>query len=367
MSSKNESKSQTKLPAQAGALPSWYGDLLSDIKQAVDSARLRAQRAVNTELVQMYWEIGRLILERQQAEGWGTKVVERLAADLRTTFPNQRGFSRRNLMYMQQMARTWPEPIVQQPVAQLPWGHITILMSRLKTDAERAFYATEAVREGWSRDRLQSCIAEELFLRKGAASSNFHATLPEGAETVEDITKDPYRLDFLTLDELHSERELEDALVAQMIRFLTELGVGFAFVGRQYPLVLDDREYRIDLLFYHLKLRRYVVIELKTREAHPEHFGMLAFYAAAVDELVRDPERDEGTLGILICKHHNKAASRLALSTSNRPMAVSTYSAGSLTPEMRALLPSEEELSRVAASVLGGESADHGDVQDAAS
>ncbi|MFD7293342.1 YhcG family protein [Streptomyces sp. NPDC059897] len=350
----SDTSKKAVVPAQPQSLPSWYGELLGDIKQTVDGARLRAQRAVNTELVQMYWEIGTHILRRQAEEGWGTKVVARLAADLKTTFPNQRGFSRRNLMYMQQMARTWPESIVQQPVAQLPWGHIALLMSRTKTAAERDFYVTEAAREGWSRDRLERCLAQELHLRKRAAPSNFTATVPEDADVVEEITKDPYRLDFLTLDDEHSERQLEDALVEQIVRFLTELGVGFAFVGRQYPLVLDGREYRIDLLFYHLKLRRYVVVELKTKDARPEHFGMLGFYAAAVDELVRDPALDGETLGILVCKRHNKAASQLAMRASNRPLAVSTYALGGLTPEMRALLPTEEDLTRVAQEVLKG-------------
>ncbi|RFU83046.1 DUF1016 domain-containing protein [Streptomyces triticagri] len=353
MSRSDTTKTGSGLPAQRPALPDWYGDLLGEIKHTVGRARVRAQRAVNTQLVQMYWEIGHQILRRQEQEGWGTKVVARLATDLRTAFPNQRGFSRRNLMYMQQMARTWPEPIVQQPVAQLPWGHITVLMRRLKTPAELDFYATEAAHHGWSRDWLEHCIAQRLHLTQGSAPCNFDATVPEDSKLVRDIVKDPYRLDFLSLDSRHTERELEDALVSNIVRFLTELGVGFAFVGRQYPVLLDDREYRIDLLFYHLRLHRYVVIELKTTEPTPEHIGKLGFYVAVVDRLVRDPERDDATVGILIGAEHHRASVDIALGNSNQPLAVSSYT--ELPPEQLALMPSEDDLSRVVQDVLDAE------------
>ncbi|MGW2558522.1 PDDEXK nuclease domain-containing protein [Streptomyces sp. NPDC001514] len=353
--SNSNNTDKTVIPAQgqAAALPSWYGDLLSEIKETVSRARVRAQRAVNTELVQMYWEIGHHILRRQKEEGWGAKVVDRLSADLKTVFPNQRGFSRRNLMYMHQMARTWPKPIVQQPVAQLPWGHITVLITKLKTRSELDFYASRAVHNGWSRDALERSIAHALHLSQGCADTNFNATVPKDAAVVQDIAKDPYRLDFLGLDKEHSERELEDALVANIVRFLTELGVGFAFVGRQYPVVIGGEEFRIDLLFYHLRLHRYVVVELKTKAARPEHIGKLGFYVGVVDQLVRDPERDEPTLGILIGTERNRAACQIALQGNNHPLAVSTYS--TLPPRVRALMPSEEDLVRVAQEVLDNE------------
>ncbi|MEV8018970.1 DUF1016 N-terminal domain-containing protein [Streptomyces sp. NPDC086554] len=175
-------EAKATIPAQQNALPSWYGGLLSDIKETVAGARLRAQRAVNTELVQMHWQIGKLILARQEQEGWGTKVVSRLAADLKTTFPNRRGFSRSNLMYMHKMARTWPEPIVQQPVGRLPWGHITVLMSKLDTRPELDFYTTEAVRNGWSRALLDRFIHQRLHLTQRAAANNFAATVPDGSD-----------------------------------------------------------------------------------------------------------------------------------------------------------------------------------------
>ncbi|MEU1891976.1 PDDEXK nuclease domain-containing protein [Streptomyces pristinaespiralis] len=353
--SNNSNTDKAVVPAQGEPLPSWYGELLGEVKETVSRARVRAQRAVNTELVQMYWEIGRHIVRRQQAEGWGSKVVARLATDLRTAYPNQRGFSRSNLMYMQQMARAWPEPIVQQPVGQLPWGHVILLVTKLKTRSELDFYALKAVQQSWSRDALERHIIQQLHLRHGAADTNFETTLPEDAAAVREIAKDPYRLDFLGLDEQHSERELEDALVANIVRFLTELGVGFAFVGRQYSVVVGGEEFRIDLLFYHLKLRRYVVVELKTKAPRPEHIGKLSFYVTVVDQLVRDPDRDDATLGILIGADRNEAVCQIALQSTNRPLAVSSYAA--LPPQVRALMPTEEDLARVAQEVLDDDAA----------
>ncbi|MFE6162404.1 YhcG family protein [Streptomyces sp. NPDC056486] len=351
---KPDPEPKATVPAQPhpNTLPSWYGDLLGEVKETVAGARTRAQRAVNTELVQMYWQIGKLILVRQQQEGWGTKVVSRLAADLKTAFPSQRGFSRSNLMYMHKMARTWPDPIVQQPVGQLPWGHITVLMTKLETRPELDFYTAEAVRNGWSRAILDRFIHQGLHLTQGSAANNFAATVPEGSDTLKELARDPYRLDFLGLDKHHAERELEEAIIAGMIRFLTELGVGFAFVGRQYPVVIGGDEFRIDLLFYHLKLHRYFVFELKTKDVRPEHVGKLNFYVSVVDQLVRDPRRDDATIGFLLGASHNKAAVQLALDASNNPMAVTSYS--TLKPADRELVPTEEDLSRVVQDAIDG-------------
>ncbi|MDJ0345328.1 DUF1016 N-terminal domain-containing protein [Streptomyces sp. H10-C2] len=209
-------ENQRVIPAQPGAMPSWYGDLLGEVKDAVGQARSRVQRAVNTELIQMYWEIGHRILARQDAGGWGTKVVERLSADLKSAFPHQRGFSRSNLIYMHRMARTWPEPIVQQPVGQLPWGHITVLMSKLSTRAELDFYTANAVQHGWSRGMLEHWIASRLHFTQGAAATNFTATIPDGADVLQDIVKDPYRLDFLGLDTAR-DPERDDATIGILI------------------------------------------------------------------------------------------------------------------------------------------------------
>lgn len=246
---------------------------------------------------------------------------------------------------MHKMARVWPEPIVQQPAAQLPWGHIMLMLDRLDTQAELDFYVTEAVRNGWSRDLLSRFIHQDLHLTQGSAATNFEVTVPEGSATLKDLARDPYRLDFLGLDKDRVERELEEAIVANMVRFLTELGVGFAFVGRQYPVTIGSNEYRIDLLFYHLKLRRYFVFELKTKEARPEHVGKLNFYVGVVDQLVRDPKLDDKTIGFLVAADHDKAAVQIALDGSNRPLAATSYS--TLPPGERELVPSEDDLSRV--------------------
>ncbi|MDF0370981.1 PDDEXK nuclease domain-containing protein [Streptomyces sp. KA12] len=326
--------------------------MLDDLKSIVRGAHVRAQLKVNTEMLQMYWQIGRAILERQGGEKWGTKVVDRIATELRTEFPNQRGFSRSNLHYMQQMARTWPDSIVQQAVGQLPWGHITTLMDKCKTRFELDFYAQHAVHHGWSRDRLTTHIRSGLHLAQGAAANNFDVTIPEQSEAATQILKDPYRLEFTQLSDTAAKRELEDALTNRIIQFLTELGFGFAFVGRQYPLTVGDTEFRIDLLFYHFRLHRFVVVELKTTKAHPSHLGQLSFYVTAVDRLLRDPERDDRTLGILIAESQDATTVEFALQSQNQPLAVSTYAG--LPPGVRELMPTTDDLSRLAHEVLHG-------------
>ncbi len=339
------------VPAQQqGELPAGFHDMIDDLKSIVRGAHVRAQLKVNTEMLLMYWQIGRKILERQGGEKWGTKVVDRIATELRTEFPNQRGFSARNLQYMQQMARTWPGQFAQQAAAQLPWGHLQLLMDKCKTRFELDFYAQHAVYHGWSRDRLTTHIRSELHLAQGAAANNFDVTIPEQSEAATQIFKDPYRLEFTQLSDTAAERELEDALTDKIIQFLTELGFGFAFVGRQYPLTVGDTEFRIDLLFYHFRLHRFVVVELKTTRAHPSHLGQLSFYVTAVDRLLRDPERDDRTLGILIAESQDATTVEFALQSQNQPLAVSTYAG--LPPGVRELMPTTDDLSRIAHEVL---------------
>lgn len=251
----NEIAAKAVVPAQTSGLPSGFFELVDELKSIVRGARVRAQLKVNTEMIVMYWEIGRTILGRQREEKWGAKVIDRISTELRTEFPNQRGFSRSNLKYMQQMARTWPDAIGQQAVGQLPWGHVVTLMSRCDTRFELDFYAQHAVQHGWSRGVLGHWIGARLHLTQGAALNNFEATIPEQSDAAGQISKDPYCLDFTRLSKESSERELEDALVANLVHFLTELGVGFAFVGRQYPISVGAEEFRIDLLFYHFKLQ----------------------------------------------------------------------------------------------------------------
>jgi predicted nuclease of restriction endonuclease-like (RecB) superfamily len=341
------------VPLHVEELPAGYSDLLRDIKTEITSAQIRAHRAVNTEQIGLYWRIGHLIHERQRKEGWGSQVVNRLSVDLQTAYPNRRGFSRSSLQYMLKMVRTWPSPIVQQPAGQLPWSHIQVLLDKTSTPAELDFYSCEAVQHGWSRAMLQHWIAGELHLTQGAAQNNFAATIPEQSDAVRELVKDPYRLDFLALEAGHVERDFEDALVARLIDFLTELGVGFAFVGRQHRVHVGGEEFRIDLLFYHCRLHRYVVFELKTKAARPEHVGKLGFYVAVVDDLVRDKERDEATIGILLSATRNHAAVEYALQNNNRPLAVSSFT--SLPAKVRELLPSSEDLARVAQDVLDQE------------
>ncbi|MFE3110261.1 YhcG family protein [Kitasatospora indigofera] len=348
----NEIVAPGSLPMQAGAgnLPPGYDSLLRDIKAEIGSAHLRVHRVINTEMIEHYWRIGRIILERQEREGWGTKVTTRLSADLRTSFPNQRGYSPRSLRYMQHLASVWPEAIGPQAVAQLPWGHVRTLLDSLDDRPTRDFYATEAVRHGWSRNVLVHHIETGLHLRQGVALNNFDATIPEGTDLLKELVKDPYRFDFTRLGDGHSELDLESALVDHVVRFLQELGVGFAFMGRQYPLQVGSQQFKMDLLFYHLRLHRYVVVELKIGRAQPEHLGKLGFYTAVVDDKVRDPERDDATLGILIAAHRDEDVVQYSLRGTNQPLAVTTYR--TLPAELRPLLPSPEDLARVTHEVL---------------
>ena len=248
------------------------------------------------------------------------------------------------------MASVWPEAIGQQPVAQLPWGHIIVLLDAFPDRPTRDFYATQAVRHGWSRNVLVHHIETKLHLRRGMALNNFDATIPDGADLLKELVEDPYQLDFTRLGDGHSEQDLETAPVDHVVRFLQELGVGFAFVGRQFPLQVGSQQFRMDLLFHHLRLHRYVVIELKIGRAQPEHLGKLGFHTAVVDDKVRDPERDGATLGILIAAHRDEDVVRYSLRGTNQPLAVTTYN--TLPAELRPLLPSPEDLTRVTHEVL---------------
>jgi predicted nuclease of restriction endonuclease-like (RecB) superfamily len=293
----------SEIPARLQVAPEGYAEWLTDLKGRIHTAQQRATLAVNRELVLLYWQIGRDILERQAAQGWGSKVVDRLAADLRIAFPEMKGFSPRNLKYMRAFAEAWPdEPIVQQVVAQLPWGHCLVLLDRLKTREERVAYAQAAIQHGWSRNVLDHQIEGRRLERTGKAVSNFETTLPKPeSDLARESLKDPYRFDFLNLTDEAQEREIEGALVKHVTSFLLELGAGFAFVGRQVVLDVGGDEFKIDLLFYHLKLRCYVVIELKAGKFKPEHLGQLGFYLTAMDRQVKHPQ-DGPTIGLLLCK-----------------------------------------------------------------
>jgi len=287
--------------------PAGYADWLADLKGRIHGAQQRATLAVNRELVLLYWQIGRDILQRQAAQGWGAKVIERLAQDLRVAFPEMKGFSRANLMYMRAFAQAWPDAeIVQQAVGQLPWGHNLVLLTQLKDPELRLAYAQNAIAHGWSRNVLNIHIETRRLERSGQAITNFEARLPQPqSDLARESLKDPYRFDFLGLSDEAHEREIEGALVKHVTEFLLELGAGFAFVGRQVLLDVGGEDFFIDLLFYHLKLRCYVVIELKVGKFKPEHLGQLGFYLTAVDAQVKHPD-DGPTIGLLLCKSRNK-------------------------------------------------------------
>ena len=307
-----------------------------------------ATLAVNRELVLLYWQIGRDILARQAEQGWGAKVIERLAEDLRLAFPEMKGFSPRNLKYMRAFAQAWPdEAIVQEALAQLPWYHHLALLDKLPDSETRRWYAAKAIEHNWSRNILVMQIETRLLERSGQAVSNFPMTLPKPqSDLARESLKDPYRFDFLGLTDEAQEREIEAALVKHVTEFLLELGAGFAFVGRQVLLDVGGDEFFIDLLFYHLKLRCYVVIELKGGKFKPEHLGQLGFYMTAVDRQIKH-EQDNPTIGLLLCKSKNKVVAEYALGDKSQPMGIAEYKMlESLPAELQTSLPSIEQIER---------------------
>ncbi|QZE31199.1 PDDEXK nuclease domain-containing protein [Pantoea ananatis] len=329
-------------------MPSGYADWLADLKGRIHSAQQRAALAVNRGLVGLYWQIGRDILVRQAEQGWGAKVIERLAHDLRTAFPEMKGFSPRNLKYMRAFAEAWPDAeFVQAVLAQLPWYHQLALLDKLNSPEDRRWYATKAIEHSWSRNILVMQIETGLLQRSGSAVTNFDVSLPQAqSDLARESLKDPYRFDFLGLTEKAQEREVENALVKHVTEFLLELGAGFAFVGRQVLLDVGGDEFFLDLLFYHLKLRCYVVIELKGGKFKPEHLGQLGFYLTAVDRQVKD-EQDNPTIGLLLCKSKNKVVAEYALGDKSQPMGIAEYKlAASLPAELQTSLPSIEQLER---------------------
>ncbi len=333
-------------PASLTAPPTGYAEWLLDLKSRIHNAQHRATLAVNRELVMLYWQIGSDILARQEQQGWGSKVIDRLAKDLRNAFPDMKGFSPRNLKYMRSFAQAWPEPeFVQQAAAQLPWFHLCTLIDKLKTREERDWYLAQTIEHGWSRNILVIQIEGRLKERTGAAQNNFATRLPQPqSELARESLKDPYRLDFLDLGKEAEERDIETALVRHITQFLLELGAGFAYVGRQVNVEVGGDDFFIDLLFYHLKLRCYVVIEIKAGKFKPEHLGQLSFYMTAVDKQIKQ-EQDAATIGLLLCKSKNKVVAEYALHDSTRPMGIAEYQLiESLPAQLQTSLPSIEQL-----------------------
>ncbi|MBT9317162.1 PDDEXK nuclease domain-containing protein [Leptothoe spongobia] len=326
--------------------PDNYRRFLQSLKDRIRSAQVKAALAVNQELILLYWQIGREILNRQQQEGWGTKVIDRLAKDLKRDFPDMTGFSARNLKYMRAFADAYPDgQLVQQVLSQIPWGHNVRLLDVLKDPDERLWYARQTIEKGWSRNVLLMQIEQGLHKQTSAAITNFERTLPpDQSDLAKNLIKDPYNFDFLTLAADAQERDLEQSLLSHIRDFLLELGVGFAFVGSQYPIQVGTKEYAIDLLFYHLKLRCFVVIDLKLGEFEPEFSGKMNFFVSAVDELLRHAD-DQPTIGMILCKSNDATVAEYSLRDVNKPIGVATHQLGRELPaDLQGTLPTVEEL-----------------------
>jgi predicted nuclease of restriction endonuclease-like (RecB) superfamily len=332
--------------ASALVLPPDYGEWLANLKQRIRSARQRAVMAMNEEQIRLYHSIGCDIIDRQKQQGWGSKIINRLASDLQESFPEMKGLSSRNLKYMSVFAKKCPDlKIGQQSAAQLPWFHIVILLTKVSNLVEREWYAAEAVAQGWTRSTLELQIKHKLFDRTGAALTNFDSQLELAqANLATQVLKDPYHFDFLGLGDEAQERDIENALIRHITRFLLELGAGFAFMGRQVRLEVGGDEFFIDLLFYHTRLKCHVVVELKATEFKPEHTGQLNFYLGAVDAQIKG-EEDRPTIGLLLCKTKNRLVAEYALSGTNRPIGIAEYELVRALPEpLDRSLPSIEEI-----------------------
>ena len=324
-----------------------YRSVFLELKEKVLSSQYNAVQSVNKELVLLYWEIGSTIVQHQSQKGWGAKIIDVLSNDLKTAFPSMKGFSVRNLKYMRQFAVTYPDvEFVQEVLAQLNWYHNLTIMQKVKNEEERKFYIGKAINNGWSQTILVHQIESSLYVRSSKEKvSNFATTLVSPhSELAQQTLKDPYIFDFLLLSEKAKERDIEEQLVQHITKFLLELGAGFAFVGNQYKLEIGDKEYYIDLLFYHLKLRCYFVIELKNVAFKPEFAGKLNFYLSAVDDLVKS-ETDNPTIGLILCKTKNKVEAEYSLRDINKPIGISEYQISESIPDiLKSKLPSIKEI-----------------------
>ncbi|MCX7028312.1 MAG: PDDEXK nuclease domain-containing protein [Spirochaetes bacterium] len=330
----------------ANLLPADYSDWISSLKQRIAGARQKAILAANGEQIRLYHEIGKEILERQERQGWGAKVIDRISADLRAAFPDMKGLSPSNLKYMRFFAQECPERLIgQQSADLLPWFHIVTLITKVADPGTREWYASETIKYTWSRETLGLNIKNQLNLRQGAAITNFKRSLaPSQAGLANEVLKDPYYFDFLGLGDQAQERDIESALVRHITRFLLELGSGFAFVGRQVRVEVAGDEFFFDLLFYHTRLKCYIVVELKATAFKPEHAGQLNFYLSVVDAQMKSPD-DKPTIGLLLCKTKNRLVAEYALSGIDKPIGVAEYQLVRALPEpLDTCLPSIEEL-----------------------
>jgi predicted nuclease of restriction endonuclease-like (RecB) superfamily len=334
-------------------VPDGYGALLDQLKARVRATQFRAARAANTEVLRLYWSIGVDLVERREREAWGTGILERLASDLQREFPDQKGWSTRSLRYMRAMAEAWPdESIWQQAVAKLPWGHITVLLSRLTTREERDWYAARAAEEGWTRGILELQIRSRLRDALGAAPTNFTAALDSAdSELAQQLVKDPYVFEHLAMVSDLNERDVEQALMDRLQDTLLEFGRGIAFVGRQVRLTVEDDstgegdDFWVDLLLFSYAQNRFIVVELKIGKFEPAHLGQLGTYVAIVDDQYRKPELHAPTVGILLCTSKSGSTVKYALAAAAAPLAVADYQG--LPDDARAALPSAKELKAV--------------------
>ena len=336
------------VPSVREELPKGYTSVLGEIKERIRIERLRVVMAANATMVTLYWDIGRMILDRQQQEGWGAKVIDRLSFDLRESYPDMSGLSPRNLKYMRAFAAAWSQKeIVQEPLAQIPWYHHIALLEKCHSPRERVWYARQSAAHGWSHNILSVQITAHAYERQGKAVNNFALTLPPAdSDMAAQVFKDPYLFDFLGTADPRREREIEQVLVDHIQRFLLELGAGFAFVGRQVHLEFASTDYYLDLLFYHLQLRCYVVVELKAVPFDPGFVGTLNMYLSAVDDLLRHPD-DKPAIGLLLCRSGNKIEVEYALRGFQKPMGVANWETRlvrRLPPELQGSLPSVAQL-----------------------
>ncbi len=323
-----------------------YRQALAAIKQRIQASQTRAVLAVNAELLGLYWDIGRQLEAWQRERAWGSGVVEQMAKDLQASYPGMKGFSRTSLFAMRQFYAFFSPhfEFVPQPVGQMPWGHVRTLLSKVKSVEVVLLYAQACIEQGWSRTVLDWQIDQHFHERAGKVVGNFAQTLPAPqSELVQQSLKDPYVFDFLTLAPQAVERDIENQLVAQITRFLLELGKGFAFLGRQYPLAVNGKDYFLDLLFYHARLKCYVVIELKAGEFKPEYIGKLNFYLSAVDDQLRAAD-DQPTIGLILCKDKDKLDVEYALRDIHKPMGVSSFITKDIPLSVQSQLPTVQEL-----------------------
>jgi predicted nuclease of restriction endonuclease-like (RecB) superfamily len=330
-----------------------YKKFITFLKDKICSAQIKGAIAVNRELIKLYWDIGEEIVKKQEQEGWGSKVLERVAKDLQNEFPGVEGFSQRNLFRMKAFYQAYekvPQAVAQLdnlPVFSIPWGHNAIILEKTKDTAERLWYASKTIEHGWSRSMLTIWIENDLYRREGKAITNFKAALPSTqSDLAQQSLKDPYVFDFLTLHKDHLEKELENGLVNHIQKFLIELGQGFAFVGQQYPITAGEQDLYIDLLFYHLKLRCYVIVELKGGKFDSRDAGQMSAYLSAVDDQLKH-EDDQPSLGIILCKTKDNVFVEYVLRNFNRPIGVAGFETKvfeKLPKELRESLPTVEEI-----------------------